>query len=82
MQAAILHPSFKLISVCNRISKVPADPAAVFIETVVIHPETRGKGVGRRLMLLVEKYCLDMGLDVAYLTTHDQQVKFRNNSFL
>jgi len=58
-----------------RISRIPKNPAAVFIESVVIHPDLRGKGLGKYLMLRCEQYCLGaLGFTVAYLTTHDKQV--------
>merc|ERR1719435_305934 len=58
----------------SRVSKVPADLKKVFIESVVIHPGLRGKGLGRILMLKTEEYCVSQGFTTAYLTTHDQQV--------
>jgi len=58
----------------SRISKVPADSSKVFIESVVIHPGLRGKGLGKLLMLKTEEYCLGLGFTTAYLTTHDQQI--------
>lgn len=58
-----------------RISRIPKNPAAVFIESVVVHPDLRGKGLGKYLMLRCEQYCLEtLGFTVAYLTTHDKQM--------
>jgi len=58
----------------SRISKIPADDTQVFIESVVIHPHLRGKGLGKILMLKTEEYCTRQGFKTAYLTTHDQQI--------
>jgi len=57
-----------------RISRIPADTSHVFIESVVIHPQLRGRGLGKILMLLTEDYCLKRGFTTCYLTTHDQQI--------
>ena len=35
---------------------------------------SRGKGLGKILMLKTEEYCISRGFKTAYLTTHDQQV--------
>lgn len=58
----------------SRISKIPADETQVFIESVVVHPHLRGKGLGKILMLKTEEYCMKRGFKTAYLTTHDQQI--------
>ena len=35
---------------------------------------SRGKGLGKLLMLKTEEYCQGQGFRTAYLTTHDQQI--------
>jgi len=58
-----------------KVSKVPALPRELFVESVVVHPGLRGIGLGKLLMLKVEEYCLDILRATAlHLTTHDQQV--------
>ena len=59
----------------SRISRIPADDSQVFVESVVIHPNLRGKGLGKILMLKTEEYCMGRGFTSSYLTTHDQQVR-------
>ena len=39
----------------SRMTRIPSDPLAVWIESVVVHPELRGKGVGKYLMLKTEQ---------------------------
>jgi len=58
----------------SRISKIPADNDAVFIESVIVHPFLRGKGIGKYLMLKSEEFVIKLGYKVAYLTTHDKQI--------
>ena len=57
-----------------RISKIPANLDAVFIESVIIHPHLRGKGIGKYLMLKTEEFVKRQGYTTAYLTTHDKQI--------
>jgi len=58
-----------------KVSKVPALPGELFVESVVVHPGLRGCGLGKLLMLKVEEYCMDkLKASVLHLTTHDQQV--------
>jgi len=58
-----------------RISRIPANPQDLFLESVVIHPGLRGLGLGKLLVLEVEQYCKDkLGTRAMHLTTHDQQV--------
>jgi len=58
----------------SRISKIPSDPEAVFVESVVVHNQLRGKGFGKYLMLKTEEYCRNLGFKTAHLTTHDKQI--------
>ena len=46
----------------------------MYIESVVIHPDLRGQGLGKFLMLKVEKFCIDKGYKIAYLCTIDMQI--------
>lgn len=58
-----------------KVSKVPALPGELFVESVVVHPGLRGIGLGKLLMLKVEEYCSDiLRATTLHLTTHDQQV--------
>lgn len=58
-----------------RISRIPAIPGDLFLESVVIHPGLRGLGLGKLLVLEVEQYCREvLGARALHLTTHDQQV--------
>jgi len=58
-----------------KVSKVPALPKELFVESVVVHPGLRGMGLGKLLMLKIEEYCLEkLGCYILHLTTHDQQV--------
>ena len=58
-----------------KMSPIPSDPKAVWIESVVVHPGCRGKGVGKYLMLTAEKKAREeMGYEKAYLSTFDQQI--------
>lgn len=56
-------------------SKIPALAGELFLESVVIHPGLRGRGLGKLLMLKVEEYCVKyLEARAMHLTTHDQQV--------
>uniref|UniRef100_A0A182PV95 FHA domain-containing protein n=1 Tax=Anopheles epiroticus TaxID=199890 RepID=A0A182PV95_9DIPT len=57
-----------------KLSPIPADPAAVFVESVVVTRERRGQGIGRLLMQEVEKHCFHkLHLKTIYLSTIDQE---------
>ena len=57
-----------------RLAKIPSKPSAVWIESVVIHPDLRGKRFGKYLMLISEKLAKDEGFLEAYLCTIDRQI--------
>ncbi|XP_072328996.1 uncharacterized protein [Scyliorhinus torazame] len=57
----------------SRLSHVVGKPTALFVETVVIAKELRGKGYGRKLMEATEAYAQLRGFKTLYLTTHDKQ---------
>ena len=46
----------------------------MWIESVVIHPDLRGKRFGKYLMLISEKFAKDEGFLEAYLCTIDRQI--------
>lgn len=56
-----------------KIRHLASRPYALWIESVVIDKSLRGKGYGKVLMLKTEEYVKDMGFQVAYLATYDQQ---------
>ncbi|XP_067854612.1 uncharacterized protein [Heptranchias perlo] len=57
----------------SRLSHVVGKSAGLFVETVVIDKEFRGKGYGRKLMEATEAYAKLRGFKTLYLTTHDKQ---------
>ncbi|KAJ9578776.1 hypothetical protein L9F63_004984, partial [Diploptera punctata] len=57
----------------SKLSQIPSIPSGCFIESVVIHPEFRGKGLGKFLMMKTEEYIQSLGLETAYLSTIDKQ---------
>ena len=57
-----------------RMTRIPSIPNAVWIESVIIHPDLRGKGIGKYLMLRAESFAQTLGFETAYLNTIDQQV--------
>ena len=57
-----------------KLSKIPSKPASVWIESVVIHPDLRGKGIGKYLMLKTEQFCIEQEFRTAYLCTIDKQI--------
>ncbi|XP_040581573.1 uncharacterized protein Naa80 [Lepeophtheirus salmonis] len=57
-----------------KVAYIPSNERGVWIESVVIHPDLRGKGWGKYLMLKVEEYCVNkLGANAAYLCTIDKQ---------
>ncbi|XP_062539190.1 N-alpha-acetyltransferase 80-like [Armigeres subalbatus] len=57
-----------------KLSPIPSDAEAVFIETVVVDRRYRGKGLGRTLMRAVENHCFEtLRLRTIYLSTIDQE---------
>ncbi|XP_046401740.1 N-alpha-acetyltransferase 80 isoform X2 [Ischnura elegans] len=58
----------------SKLSRIPSIPEGCFIESVVIHPNYRRKGLGRFLMEKTEAYAKSRGCLMAYLSTHDQQI--------
>lgn len=57
-----------------KLSPIPSDAEAVFIETVVVDRRYRGKGLGRFLMNEVENHCFGtLHVRTIYLSTIDQE---------
>lgn len=57
-----------------KLSPIPSDVEAVFIETVVVDSQYRGKGLGRFLMNAVENHCFGtLDLKTIFLSTIDQE---------
>ncbi|CAL4228466.1 unnamed protein product, partial [Meganyctiphanes norvegica] len=57
----------------SRINVIPKLDRAVWIESVVIKRDIRGKGYGRVLMEKTEEYARQLNFMWSYLSTHDQQ---------
>ncbi|XP_072136941.1 uncharacterized protein [Mobula birostris] len=57
----------------SRLSRVVGKSSGLFVETVVVAKEFRGKGYGRKLMEATEAYAKNRGFKTLYLTTHDKQ---------
>jgi len=57
-----------------RLARITAKAEAVWIESVVLHPDLRGKGIGKYLMLIIEEFAKNKGFSEAYLCTIDRQI--------
>lgn len=58
-----------------RLAKITSKAESVWIESVVLHPDLRGKGFGKYLMLIIEKFAREeKGFSEAYLSTIDRQI--------
>ena len=57
----------------SMLSQVIAMEDACFIESVLVDPQLRGKGLGRRIMEASEDYAASLGYVTVYLSTHDKQ---------
>ncbi|XP_069824770.1 N-alpha-acetyltransferase 80 [Dendropsophus ebraccatus] len=56
-----------------RLCRVVGMQDSLFVESVVVSTELRGKGYGRKLMEATERYARGKGFRNLYLTTHDKQ---------
>ncbi|XP_054633721.1 N-alpha-acetyltransferase 80 [Dunckerocampus dactyliophorus] len=56
-----------------RLSRVVGHSGSLFVESVVVSKEERGKGYGRTLMEETERYAKSRGFKRLCLTTHDKQ---------
>ncbi|XP_044129098.1 N-alpha-acetyltransferase 80 [Bufo gargarizans] len=56
-----------------RLCRVVGLQDSLFVESVVVSAELRGKGYGRKLMEATERYARGRGFQNLYLTTHDKQ---------
>ncbi|XP_076056060.1 N-alpha-acetyltransferase 80 [Oratosquilla oratoria] len=56
-----------------RINTLPRHPEGVWVESVMIRDDLRGKGYGRLLMMKTEEYARAHGFTESYLSTYDQQ---------
>ncbi|XP_071984338.1 N-alpha-acetyltransferase 80 [Engystomops pustulosus] len=56
-----------------RLCRVLGFQDSLFVESVVVSTDLRGKGYGRKLMEATERYARGRGYRNLYLTTHDKQ---------
>jgi GNAT superfamily N-acetyltransferase len=55
-----------------RLVPVPADPKSCFIESMIVHHDFRGKGIGSFVFKKTEKYCEEvLKLKCIFLSTYD-----------
>lgn len=57
----------------SRINTLPNDDESVWIESVIIHQNMRGKGYGKILMMKTESYASSLGFKAAILSTHGEE---------
>lgn len=57
----------------SMLSQVIGIEDACFVESVLVDPQLRGKGLGRWLMEASEDYAASLGYRTVYLSTHDKQ---------
>jgi GNAT superfamily N-acetyltransferase len=59
-----------------KLSAVPSDLSSVFLESVVVHSNERGKGYGKLIMKETENYCREvLRIQTIYLSTVGDQVQ-------
>lgn len=57
-----------------KITPVPSEKTACFLESVVVAKSLRGQGIGTQLMQEAESYCKStIGVKTVYLSTFDKQ---------
>lgn len=57
-----------------KLTPIPSNPAACFIESVVVWKALRGQGIGSFFMSEAEKYCkFSLKLDEIFLSTTDKE---------
>lgn len=57
-----------------RMTRIPSRPDSVWFESVVLHPDLRGRGLGKYLMLVAEDFARgEFGFRRAFLNTIDRQ---------
>lgn len=56
----------------SRVTRLPNRDTALWIESVMIKKDQRGRGLGKLLMIETEKWMLANGYDEAFLSTEDQ----------
>jgi predicted N-acetyltransferase YhbS len=55
-----------------RLVKVPADKYSCFVESMIVHPDFRGKGIGTFFLRQTQKFCEEvLHLKSIYLSTYD-----------
>ncbi|XP_037072548.1 N-alpha-acetyltransferase 80-like [Pollicipes pollicipes] len=65
-----------------KLSRVPDEDDALFIESVIICPRVRGQGLGKRLMRLAEEYAASRGCRQLLLSTHDKQTFYSRLEYI
>ncbi|KAF1762475.1 hypothetical protein GCK72_010737 [Caenorhabditis remanei] len=56
----------------SRVTRLPNRETALWIESVMIKKDQRGRGLGKYLMLETEKWMMENGYDEGFLATEDQ----------
>ncbi|XP_065560580.1 N-alpha-acetyltransferase 80-like [Artemia franciscana] len=65
-----------------RVSKVPRENDACFVESVIIRKDLRGKGYGTQLMQLTEEYLASKEIKTVYLSTIDKQSFYQRIGYI
>lgn len=73
MSLLLLEKKTGLLIGHARLCRLLDDPDGCWIESVIIDPNSRNRGIGRLLMYLVEKTAFELGFSKAYLSTKDKQ---------
>ncbi|KAL0269160.1 UNVERIFIED_CONTAM: hypothetical protein PYX00_006980 [Menopon gallinae] len=65
-----------------KLTKLSHSNPVIFIESVVIHPDYRGKGLGKLLMHKAESYLKRKNIEWIYLSTLGQEVFYEKLGYL